>query len=160
MENLEKDPLDFIVESEVRGVNGLLTLSTTQLKIRNLVNTLINGDQINKSKIEKEFDTAKKIVKDKLSTNKAYDFNCVYNAVFERIFGFAKAVAETGHTNYYKFPLDKILEAYTIASIIIMEEYMKADTTLLDNQIYEFVIICAVNPLEEDILNTMLSLIS
>ncbi len=151
------------------------TTITTQLKIRNLVNTLINGDQINKSKIEKEFDTAKKIVKDKLSTNKAYDFNCVYNAVFERIFGFVKAVAETGHTNYYKLPLNKVLEAYiiasiiimeeymkayTIASIIIMEEYMKADTTLLDNQIYEFVIVCAVNPLEEDILNTMLSLIS
>ena len=133
------------------------TTSTTQLKIRNLVNTLINGDQINKSKIEKEFDTAKKIVKDKLSTNKAYDFNCVYNAVFERLLGFTKALAESVGIDYYRLLLDNLINSYTMASIIIMKEYVDVDTLLLDDQIYEYVIVCASRPLEEDVLNTMLS---
>lgn len=133
------------------------TTSTTQLKIRNLVNTLMNGDQINKSKIEKEFDTAKKIVKDKLSTNKAYDFNCVYNAVFERLLGFTKALAESVGIDYYRLLLDNLINSYTMASIIIMKEYVDVDTLLLDNQIYEYVIVCASRPLEEDVLNTMLS---
>ena len=136
-----------------------MSTSITITRICNIVENIKTGDDVVRNPIiNDEFTIAKSRVKTKLSKRKDYTYNCAYDAVYDRLFAFTKAIMGSSNVELYKIDSENSLEPYVIAAIIVMDEYMAGSTSLLDHQIFEYVIMCATRPLEEELLKEIVKL--